>query len=587
MDTDRKPLLSRKLLVTVLSIIGLTILIGVLVTTSGFPGFKEKTPMPSTNGSESTGSGDDKSGQDYGIKIGLSSGDAQQTTPVPMPVTTGEPLTAEEVDNLFSRLPNLPISPEEQNEFKYPVELLPPPKTGVIISDKFPYSEYLPTPEVQVAQPLQVLRFAPEGEISIAPFISITFNQAMVPLGTLTDLAALDVPVQIQPELPGTWRWLGTKTLTFEYDSTKIDRLPKATSYTVTVPAGTKSESGSVLATAVTWKFTTPAPIVVSKYPQDIPQPLQPLIFIGFDQRIDPAAVLKTIQLYAANNSYELRLATDDEISEDTQISRFVENAQQGRWLVFKALKPFPADSSVSITVGPGTPSAEGPLETTTAQSFSFTTYAPLRVVNHGCYWGNSQCVPLSPLFIEFNNPLDEVAFSEDLITASPEIPGMSVNLYGNSIQINGETKGQTTYTITISKTLTDTFGQKLGKDTPLTFKVGKAEPRLFGSNELFITLDPALKDPVFSYFVINYKKVAVKVYAVRPSDWEKFTQYYREWRQTDKTPQIPGTLVFDKTVTLNIADDTLSEVNVELKPYLKNGFGQFIINIEPPAGIV
>ena len=408
----------------------------------------------------------------------------------------------------------------------------------------------------------------------------------MVPLGTLTDLADQDVPVQIQPELPGTWRWLGTKTLTFEYDSTKIDRLPKATSYTVTVPAGTKSESGAVLSTPVSWKFSTPPPVVVTMFPQGIPQPLQPLIFIGFDQRIDPAAVLKTIQLYAGNASFELRLATEDEISEDTQISRFVENAQQGRWLVFKAVKPFPADTSVSITVGPGTPSAEGPLVTTSAQSYGFTTYAPLRVVNHGCYWGNNQCVPLSPFNIEFNNPLDEVSFTEEMITASPEIPGMSVNLYGNTILISGETKGQTIYTITISANLKDAFGQKLGKDVPLTFKVGKAEPQLFASNEIFITLDPALKDPVFSFFAINYKKVAVKVYSVQPTDWEKFTKYYREWRQTDNTLKIPGTLVFDKTITLNIADDTLSEVNVELKPYLKNGFGQFIVKIEPPAGM-
>ena len=84
MDTDRKPFLSRKLLIAVLSIIGLTILIGVLVTTSGLPGFKEKTPMPSTIGNDITGTGDDNTGQDYGIKVGLSSGQLQQTTPVPM-----------------------------------------------------------------------------------------------------------------------------------------------------------------------------------------------------------------------------------------------------------------------------------------------------------------------------------------------------------------------------------------------------------------------------------------------------------------------------------------------------------------------
>ncbi len=60
----------------------------------------------------------------------------------------------------------------------------------------------------------------------------------MVPLGTLATWRP-KVPVKVDPGLPGTWRWLGTQTLTFEYDSDLIDRLPKATQYQVSVPAGT------------------------------------------------------------------------------------------------------------------------------------------------------------------------------------------------------------------------------------------------------------------------------------------------------------------------------------------------------------
>jgi hypothetical protein len=83
---------------------------------------------------------------------------------------------------------------------------------------------------------LEVVRYSPEGEIPIAPFVNITFNQPMVPLATIQDLAAMDVPVQISPSLPGTWRWLGTKTLNFQYDSELIDRLPMATQYEVSDP---------------------------------------------------------------------------------------------------------------------------------------------------------------------------------------------------------------------------------------------------------------------------------------------------------------------------------------------------------------
>ncbi len=124
-----------------------------------------------------------------------------------------------------------------------------------------------------------------------------------------------------------------------------IDRLPKATEYTVSIPAGTKSASGGVLAQTVTWKFSTPAPVVTAMYPQNVPQPLDPLIFVAFDQRIDPAAVLKTIQVFAGNERVELILASQSEIEKDEQVSQYVKNAQAGRWLVFRAPQPFPADT--------------------------------------------------------------------------------------------------------------------------------------------------------------------------------------------------------------------------------------------------
>jgi hypothetical protein len=545
--------------------------------------------MPYTvdTGPAGTGKGNSEgSGDEYGIEVDVSEGQAQLQTPVPLPVATGEPLSPQEVEDIFSRLPDLPVSPDEQTDFKYPVVLLPPPRPGITIKESFPPLEFEPTPQVGSPGPLEVLRYAPEGEIPIAPFVSVTFNQPMVPLGTLGDLGAEDIPVQVDPPLPGTWRWMGTRTLTFEYDSELIDHLPKATSYTVTIPAGTESVSGGVLAESVTWTFSTPPPVVTTFYPQNIPQPLHPLMFVAFDQRVNPDAVLKTIQVYAGNKLVDLVLATSSEIEKNEQVSQYVKNAQDGRWLVFKALYPFPADTSISITVGPGTPSAEGPLVTTSAQSFGFSTYAPLKIVEHGCTWYDGPCPPMTPFFIRFNNPLDTKVFTQEMLQVSPEIPGMVVNLYGETIVISGETKGQTTYTVTLSASLKDIFGQTLGREQRLTFKVGKAEPRLPGPDQIFVTLDPVSKKPVFSVYAINYAKFPVKIYAVQLEDWKAFQTYMRNWQQTDKPSQIPGKLVFDDTITLDIPDDTLSEVNIDLSPYLNNGYGHFIVNVQPPAGM-
>jgi uncharacterized protein YfaS (alpha-2-macroglobulin family) len=408
----------------------------------------------------------------------------------------------------------------------------------------------------------------------------------MVPLGTLSDLAAVDVPVQIEPSLPGTWRWLGTKTLTFEYDSELIDRLPKATEFRVTVPAGTTSINGGSLATAVTWTFKTPPPTVVLFQPGDVPQPLEPLFFIQFDQRIDPAAVLKTVTVKAGNQDVEITPATQEQIDADEQVSVIVKDAPEGRWLAFRAVEPFNPETRISITVGPQTPSLEGPLTTTEAQTFEFSTYAPLRIEDYGCAWYDDRCPPLTPFSIAFNNPLDLESFSEDMLSVSPEIPGVSADVYGNTIQISGATQGQTTYTVTLSGKIQDAFGQQLGDDVQLKFKVDKADSLLVNPGQMLLTLDPLGVEPIYSAYAMNYNKLKLRVYKVQPSDWPQYKAYLRDWQRTDAPPAMPGVLVEDKTLDLDIPDDTLSEVDIKLSQYMDGAFGHFVIILEPPAGM-
>ncbi len=526
-------------------------------------------------------------GGNYTMKVVLSEGQPQPAALQPITVLTGDPLPDPLVQQLLSRLPALPTAEGDQQTFNRPVESLPQPIPGNIIPQPFPPLEVSPTPEQAHSGPLKVLRYSPEGEIPIAPFVSITFDQPMVPLGTLKDLAEADVPVRIQPALPGTWRWLGTRTLTFQADSKLIDRLPKATQYHVSIPAGTKSTTGSVLPQEVSWDFSVPAPKMTVYSPAGGPAALQPLFFIAFDQRIDPASVLGTIRVDAGGQNSSLQLAAQDEIDKDANINRMVKNTLEGRFLVFKAARPFPASTHITVTVGPGTPSAEGPLLTTEAQTFEFDTYSPLQITDHRCSWGNDTCPPLTPFYIQFNNPLDENQFSEDMLTVSPAIPGMTVNLFGNSLEIHGQTVGRTTYTVTVSRRIADIYIQTLGSDANLTFKVGSAESVLSGPSQAIVTLDPSSSKPLYSVYAINYSKLKLKVYRVQPADWPAYKEYLRNFRQTDVTPKMPGTLLAEKTLSLNLPADTLTQVDVDLSDYMNGAYGQFVLQVEPPKPLI
>ncbi|NMB54881.1 MAG: hypothetical protein GYA15_09290 [Leptolinea sp.] len=516
----------------------------------------------------------------------LAEGQSQPLSEESLPTAATQPLKDEEIEAILSRMPTLSPERTGASDFKLAGGLLPPPRTGETVQQPFPPAATAEPIIETIAGPLEVLRFSPEGEIPVAPFISVTFNQPMVPITTLADLAKEAIPITLQPDLPGIWRWIGTKTLTFNYDSKLIDRLPKSTIYTVTIPAGIKSQTGGTLEKAVSWKFTTPTVRLVKKYPENISQPPDPKIFLAFDQRIDPAAVIKTITLTADGKSVPILLSTKTDWQKNNAVSRLAENAGEDRWMVIQPETPLPLASNVQVTIGPDTPSAEGPLKTAETQSFNFHTYSPLKVDEHGCTWGGEICRPLTPLFIRFNNPLDPKTFQEGMLKISPEPTDVTANAVGQVITIQGETRGRTTYTVTLSPDIQDIYGQKLAKNQSLTFKIDPAEKVLTGPNQIFITLDPASGDPTVSVYSINYSKLDVQVFRVEPADWPAYLTYLQNYQRTDKSARLPGKRVFDDTVDIKSTADTLTETGIKLKPYLIEKSGQFIVIVKPHLGL-
>jgi alpha-2-macroglobulin len=129
------------------------------------------------------------------------------------------------------------------------------------------------------------------------------------------------------------------------------------------------------------------------------------LFFIAFDQRIDPAAVLETIQVKAGSRSYRLNWRQRRKSRSISKLPATLKALPRDAGWLFAA-ELLPADTQITVSVGPNTPSAEGPLVTQQSQVYSFYTYAPLKVADHGCWWSDT-CRPLTPFFIRFNNPID------------------------------------------------------------------------------------------------------------------------------------------------------------------------------------
>jgi alpha-2-macroglobulin len=518
------------------------------------------------------------------LGLSLSEGHAQQAPSDPLEVVDGTPLDAAEIAAILERLPAWSGADELAEAFNWPAQSLPPPVAGQTIDVPFPPPSENGDPggpgEV-VAGPLEVVRFQPEGEVAVAPFVSITFNQPMVPLGTVEQLAEADVPATITPELPGRWQWIGTRTLRFDADTDLVDRLPMATTFHVEVPAGTRSASGSELAAAVAFDFETPPVTVQSFRPEGDSLPLEPVFLATFDQRVDAAAVLATVELRAGDEARPVRLATDAEIEADETVREVLGTLAEDRWIAFRPVEPLPTDTSITVEIGPDTPSAEGPRVSTEAASFRGRTYAPLQITRTECGYGPA-CPPGTNILVTFNNPLDADAFDPASIVVEPALPGMVVGAVGNVIEIRGATVAGTTYEITIPRGTTDVFGQTLAADETASVEIGPAVPMLLPFPQPLVTLDPLAGQQTVGVSSTNHERLRVQVFRVEPGDWDQYVTYMSEvvFQGRDDVPPPDWPLALDVEIATGTDPDRLGETAVDLGEVLGGQPGHVVVRV-------
>ncbi len=492
-------------------------------------------------------------------------------------------ITDAEAEALLARAKPITTDPQDKQRFALREKSLPPPRTGQVIKGQFPppSSSLLPPVASDAGKDLKVLRWMPEGEVPLAPELSVTFSQPMIAVTSQTDASAT-TPVRLTPQPKGNWRWIGTRTILFDPEV----RFPQSTTYKVEIPAGTKSANGGVLKEAVKFTFETPPPKIVATYPsQYVPQRLDVPMFLAFDQKIDPMVVVDKLRVTANGAAVPIRMIDRAEIAKDKQlesvVAQTIKNDQDGRWVAFRATRPFPKDAAISIEVPPGTRSAEGPNVTKDLQDHTFRTYPPLRIEEAECGWG-SECRPGMPFSIRFNNPIDADKFDEAQLTVTPEIPVHKTVQSGQAISVMGLTKARTTYKVVVSGGLLDEFGQQLGADTTLTFTVGDAMPSFFGPSGM-VVLDPAAKKPTLDFFSTNYEHLKVRLYQVTPADYDAWGFYMRNYWNKDKPPKVPGKKVFDQLVSASKKKNDLVETSLDLKPALDGaGLGHAIAIVEP-----
>lgn len=518
-------------------------------------------------------------------KRGLLGLDLRLESPTPAQVgasfskADAKPLSQPETDELLARLPRRPD--EAKAGFVLPPAGPPPP-----VAQKSEVSAFPPPgdgqegpPEATPTGPLTVLRSAPEGEVAVARDVQVQLSEPMVPLSGL-DVVDERTSATLEPTPEGKWRWVDPSTLVFEPTS---GRLPAATDYTLTIPAGARSELGQTLAETYQARFSTPRPRVLNVYPAKGSADVRtrPVVVLVFNQAVDRDAVHALASLDVGGEpGPKLALATEADLGRDRPARSAYTAAGQDRSVALVPTEDLPKETEIRLLVRQGAWSQEGPRPSAAPFRSKFKTHGPLRIVGSECGWGD-ECRPGAPFRFRFSNrlaPVDEDAGAK--VSIVPEPAGLEIRIDEGGVVISGRTRAMTAYTVKLSEDITDEHGQRLGPGEAVTFEVKGAYPFLQGLGPIVRRLEGSPEVPLYS---AGAKSLAVETRSVEPSDWPAWQDSFRGRRNA---PKLPGKLSFRGQVPVKAPPEHIAETRVDVGSTLNSaGHGLALVSVSAPVG--
>ncbi len=416
-------------------------------------------------------------------------------------------------------------------------------------------------------------QITPIGEVARESTIRIRFSDAMVAVAALG--APAQAPATVTPAVPGTWRWLDTRVVELTPTS---GVLAQATSFTVSVPAGTRSLAGAVLAEEASQAFTTSGVRLASVWPAGRAR-TDSAIALRFDQRIDPAAIaaflrvtngkgravkFRRVELAEANVLWAKNPALQRERSELTFDANTVFIAPTAAWK---------HGDRIMVRLDKGAPSLEGPVLSN--ESAAEVSIVPRFVaVGLSCddmettRKSGARCPAQGALWVDFSNPFG-ASFESHMV----QVVGEPLEDYRvhDDVVLSVPSGVGSTYEIRIKPSIVDAYGQSYDGVGKLSFVVAKAKAYSELRAEAGLqVLDPRFQIPQWVVQASSVPSLRVQLYQVTPDDYDAYVKF-----EAGTLATAPGTRVHDETH--KVGRDYAAIERVDLRPALANGTGHVV----------
>lgn len=353
--------------------------------------------------------------------------------------------------------------------------------------------------------------------------VTVVFDRPMIALTTATNSAIKQPAFTITPQVEGEGRWLGTTAYQFR----PSERFSRATTYKVTIPAGTHSQDGGLIGEKYSWDFSSERPRIERVIPAPNQFDASPTASIAafFNQPVNPESVSKKFHVY-------------DEAGKE--IAGTVNTSDHA--VGFYPFMPLEREKMYRAKIDRGVQSIEGPNGMEDQRTWNFTVVTAPAVTGSTPISGAVNVTEQYNISIQFKSAMDEKSF-EDNITIEPKPdrkPSFNFSTYDNSNSLNiySYFGRSIRYTVTIAAGVKDQYGVPLGKSYSFNFTTAPYKPavNIYPGNTYFGAFNQQTIPRIVAE-VVNAERVDYSLYKLKQED---FLDLYRK-HNSNVCGNVPG----------------------------------------------
>lgn len=350
---------------------------------------------------------------------------------------------------------------------------------GESVRRHFPFGLLLLSLTAGAAPPAAITEFTPQGTVKQVRQIVARFSDPMVALG---DPRGGSAPFEVVCPVPGSGRWVDTRTWAYDFERD----LPGGLRCAAHLRPDLRTRNGRPLSGQSEFAFSTGGPAVLGTVPYEGDEGIDEdqVFALTLDTPATEDSVLAHVgfRIDGLPDPVGVSVLGGAAREEVLKALPYLDPAQP--LLVLRARQRFPSGAGVSLVWGAGVSSPDG-VATDAAQTFGFKT-RPAFTARVLCQRANpkAECVPLTPIAVAFSAPVVWDRARHALLRGpadtrwhpvAPENP----EAYVNEIRFKGPFPDSARFHLELPADLTDDAGRPLSNaaDNPFTVRTDPYPP--------------------------------------------------------------------------------------------------------------